>query len=216
MPNPDKEQRESFLLRATLAGKYRGWEEKNKDKETEHQLESFALIHFGKKKNEIVKEQLNWCPDNNIMNNPYIKRDGSHVEVVGDVAKYTPSDYYPSADDEVYKVRFNANFGYGPSFNGKNFIFPSEPYSTNGNPDIVKCGKEGFCTHIHDIPLGSIVEMTITCYSHRPLYNAYHPIHIHGHEMYVIGSGEATLDPNSPNNIFPNGSHPAFKCSEGE
>ena len=210
----DTGDRSSFLLRATLAGKYRGWDEKVARKKTERQLESFALLHFEKTKSSVKETELNWCPDNNIMNNPYLKDDHRYVRIQGDTELLKSSDYYPSPQDDVYKVHLNANFGYGPSFNGKNFIFPSVPYSTSGNPSIVPCDGEGRCTHIVSIPMGSIVEMTITGYTHRSLYNAYHPIHLHGNEMYVIGYGEGHVDPFT-NNMHPNGSNPAFRCSPG-
>lgn len=220
----DTGDRSSFLLRATLSGKYRGWDEKVARNETEHQLESFALLHFAKKTNDAkrtsIREdtKLNWCPDNNIMNNPYLKDDHRYVRIQGDAEQLKLSDYYPSPDDEVFKVQLNANFGYGPSFNGKNFVYPSVPYSTNGNPSTVSCDEledgEGRCTHNVPIPLGSIVEMTITSYNHRSLYNGYHPIHLHGNEMYVVGYGEGHVDPFT-NNMYPNGSNPAFRCSPG-
>ena len=45
---------------------------------------------------------------------------------------------------------------------GRSFVFPKEPFSTNGQPEIKSCdeGKvEQSCTHIKKIPLYSIVEL---------------------------------------------------------
>ena len=45
---------------------------------------------------------------------------------------------------------------------GKSFVFPNEPFSTNGQPEITPCdeGTVGqYCTHIEKIPLDSIVEL---------------------------------------------------------
>lgn len=212
----DSTSRSSFLLRASLAGKYRGWNNKVNRTETERQLETFALIHFGKTRSAVSQQDLNWCPLNNIMNNPYRKQDNKYVPVTADHSMFENCDYYPSEDDKVLKLHFNTNFALGPSINGKNYIPPAEPYSTNGQPEIVPCTEEdGFCTHIVDIPLGSIVEMTLTGYSKDPLYSFYHPMHIHGHEMYVLAEGHGEVDEYS-NNMFPNGSHPAFTCSKGK
>ena len=73
--------------------------------------------------------------------------------------------------------------------------------------------------------------MTITGYSDNPLYNFYHPIHLHGHEMYVLAQGFGKgmfwnnhidqsefsifniikVDYDSLT-MYPNGSSPYFEC----
>ena len=57
--------------------------------------------------------------------------------------------------------------------------------------------------------------MTLTSYSHKPIYNFYHPMHIHGHEFYVMQKGFGQIDLETMN-LYPNGSHPAFECTPGE
>ena len=45
---------------------------------------------------------------------------------------------------------------------GKSFVFPKEPFSTNGQPEIKSCDEgtvNQSCTHIKKIPLDSIVEL---------------------------------------------------------
>ena len=45
---------------------------------------------------------------------------------------------------------------------GRSFVFPNEPFSTNGQPEITSCDEgtvEQSCTHIKKIPLYSIVEL---------------------------------------------------------
>ena len=72
------------------------------------------------------------------------------------------------------------------------------------------------CTNIIDVPLGSIVEMTITSYAHAGWRNAHHSIHLHGHEMFLLASGRPSvtnhkLTPES--RIEPEDANPAFKCT---
>ena len=62
---------------------------------------------------------------------------------------------------------------------------------------------------------GSIVEMTLTSYSHKPMYNFHHPMHLHGHEFYVMQKGYGKIDWETMNS-YPNGSNPAFECNPGE
>ena len=57
--------------------------------------------------------------------------------------------------------------------------------------------------------------MTLTSYSHKPIYNFYHPMHIHGHEFYVMQKGYGKIDMETMN-LYPNGSHPAFECTPDE
>ena len=45
---------------------------------------------------------------------------------------------------------------------GRSFVFPNEPFSTNGQPEITPCDESTViqtCTHIKKIPLNSIVEL---------------------------------------------------------
>ena len=45
---------------------------------------------------------------------------------------------------------------------GRSFVFPKEPFSTNGQPEVTACDEgtvKQSCTHMKKIPLNSIVEL---------------------------------------------------------
>ena len=45
---------------------------------------------------------------------------------------------------------------------GRTFVLPKEPFSTNGQPEMTPCDEsivKQTCTHIKKIPLNSIVEL---------------------------------------------------------
>ena len=96
-------------------------------------------------------------------------------------------------------VHLNTNFAYGPSFEGIKFKKPSVPFSTQGEiADEDKCDstcsvqEKCQCTHMRKwldensdfltkfwlgkIPLGSIVEMTITSYNWNAVTHSHHPV----------------------------------------
>ena len=63
----------------------------------------------------------------------------------------------------LLKVHINTNFAVGPSINGKKFQNPVEPFSTNGQAATTPCTDENvFCTNTVKVPLGTIVELSIT------------------------------------------------------
>ena len=157
------------------------------------------------------KKKLLSSPD--IVNQPYVTSDSYNI--VTDRARLPAHHYYPTPNDEVVKLHFNANFAIGPSFNGKKFTHPSVPFSTDGNPDMEPCSGDGVqvCTNIIDIKYGSIIELTITSYNHQEILNFHHPIHLHGHEMFVLASGTASVNATT-NRIGPENANPAFKCAD--
>ena len=80
----------------------------------------------------------------------------------------------------------NVNFAVGPSIDGKKFVGPPEPLSTNGQAKLTSCDDNTYCTHMRKIPLGSIVELSMTAYNTFAAGNFYHPMHIHGFELYIM------------------------------
>ena len=91
---------------------------------------------------------------------------------------------------------------------GKKFRAPKVPYSTNGQPEITPCEDDGvYCTNTRQIPLDSIVELSITSFNTFAAGNFYHLFHIHGMEFYVMATGHGE---------FPKTFNSAFRCTEGE
>ena len=80
----------------------------------------------------------------------------------------------------------NVNFAVGPSIDGKKFVGPPEPLSTNGQAKLTSCDDNTYCTHMRKIPLGSIVEVSMTAYNTFAAGIFYHPMHIHGFELYIM------------------------------
>ena len=91
----------------------------------------------------------------------------------------------------------------------------SEFHTEQYRDDNHRGDKSLFINQIMRPQKGSIVEMTLTSYSHKPMYNFHHPMHIHGHEFYVMQKGYGKIDWETMN-LYPNGSHPAFECTPGE
>ena len=152
-----------------------------------------------------------------IINNPYFTKSSSGVleppiQLTAPREYFDKSEYYPSPNDKnIFKIQLNINFAVGPSFNGLKFIYPEEPYSTNGRPKETECQSDRVsCTYKIIIPLGSIVEMTLTAYSPLTYSEYYHPMHIHGHEFYTIGIGHSNRT--NANADYPNGFNTAFRC----
>jgi len=48
-----------------------------------------------------------------IMNNPYFSAETKQITASPDLFK--DSDYYPSENDQVFKLHLNTNFAFGPS-----------------------------------------------------------------------------------------------------
>ena len=146
---------------------FRGWDQKLKKSE-DPQKDAYVLFHYGERvRSKIAPEDCNWCPNNNIMNNPYEKFDHEYTFVTTRREYFENSDYYPSPNDSVYRIHFNTNFAPGPSFNGVPFSYPSEPYSTNGN-QVNHCQQRASCVSRYDdgckctnsvkIPLGRALD----------------------------------------------------------
>jgi len=136
----------------------------------------------------------------------------------------TPNGYFPSADDEksgkFYKMMINLHLAGSPSFNGFGYKYPPVPYSTQGEQEVKKCPEyclhpdgpftpECTCNNAYDIPLGSIVEITITSLAHTLSYHFYHPVHIHGNAFFVMAYGNGTETGPEPEPIQNNNK---FEC----
>ena len=99
---------------------------------------------------------------------------------------------------------------------GKSFVFPKEPFSTNGQPEITPCdeGTVGqYCTHIEKIPLNSTVELSLTSFNNEASQYFYHFLHMHGMEFYVMATGRGIA---TGREDYPTAPNPAFKCSSGK
>ena len=87
------------------------------------------------------------------------------AKILQNQKNYVPSEanYYPSENDDVFSVHLNTNYNAGASFNGQKFKNPTSPFST-GQENENSCEKvtSGPCTNTIKIPLGSIVELTMT------------------------------------------------------
>ena len=64
-----------------------------------------------------------------------------------------------------------------------------------------------WCTNIRQIPLNSIVELSITSFNTFAAGNFYHLFHIHGMEFYVMATGHGE---------YPTTFNSAFRCVGGE
>ena len=98
-----------------------------------------------------------------IVNNPYFFENQKLITASPDL--FRNSKYYPSPHDDVFKIHMNVNFALGPCIDGKKFIGPHEPLSTNGQAKFISCDDNVHCTHTRQIPLGSIVEISMTAYN---------------------------------------------------
>ena len=143
---------------------FRGWDQKLK-KDENPQKEAYVLFHYGEiapTRSKITPEDCEWCPNNNIMNNPYEKTDHKYTLVTTQREYFEDSEYYPSPNDTVYRLHFNTNFAPSPSFDGVPFSYPAEPFSTNGlqshcmqrAPCLNRYDKSCRCTNSVKIPLG--------------------------------------------------------------
>ena len=117
---------------------------------------------------------------------------------------------------------------------GISFVHPKEPFSTNGQPEMISCDEgtvNQTCTHIKKIPLYSIVELrpgfqligsisikatvqgekktlySLTSFNTEQDDYFYHFIHMHGMEFYVMATGRGD---------YPTTSNSAFKCLSGK
>ena len=91
---------------------------------------------------------------------------------------------------------------------GRKFRAPKSPYSTNGQPEITPCDDSAvWCTNIRQIPLNSIVELSITSFNTFAAGNFYHLFHIHGMEFYVMATGHGE---------YPTTFNSAFRCAGGK
>jgi len=199
-----------FLLRLSLPGNTLNSRDKSVRAE---QYDSYAIIEYGTSAAKVSTtfNRANWNADessndpaasDDIMNNPYFSAETKQITASPDLFK--DSDYYPSENDQVFKLHLNTNFAFGPSIDGRKFRAPKSPYSTNGQPEITPCDEGAvWCTNTRKIPLNSIVELSITSFNTFAGGNFYHLFHIHGMEFYVMatGHGEYPLTLNS-----------AFRC----
>ena len=67
-----------------------------------------------------------------------------------------------------------------------------------------------WCTNTRKIPLGSIVELSITSFNTFNAGNFYHLFHIHGMEFYVMATGHGEYGDN------PSTFNSAFRCVGGK
>ena len=139
-------------------------------KSEDPQKDAYVLFHYGElvpTRSKISPGDCQWCPNNNIMNNPYEKLDHKYPLVTTRREYFEDSDYYPSPNDTVYRLHFNTNFSPSPSFDGVPFSYPSEPYSTNGRqvshcqqrtPCVSRYDDGCKCTNRVKIPLGTALD----------------------------------------------------------
>ena len=60
-----------------------------------------------------------------------------------------------------------------------------------------------WCTNTRKIPLGSIVELSITSFNTFNAGNFYHLFHIHGMEFYVMATGRGNSTGDYPTTLNP-------------
>ena len=95
---------------------FRGWDQKLEKNES-HQKDSYVLFHYGAGSRIVNPKDYDWCPDNNIMNNPYEKSDNKYTLVTAKREYFENSEYYPSPNDNVYRIHLNTNFAPGKRIN---------------------------------------------------------------------------------------------------
>ena len=126
--------------------------------------------------------------------------------------------FFPSMNDELSpkfkQFHLNIHSSIGPSINGFGFTYPPVPFSTIGEQILEDCpstslSKE-FCTQRLNIPLESIVEITLTAYAESVGTRHYHPVHIHGNAFFVIAYGYGTHQNSSAADPIVN--NPTFSC----
>ena len=101
-----------FLLTFIL----RGWDKKLEKNESP-QKDAYVLFHYGAGSRIVNSEDYDWCPDNNIMNNPYEKSDNKYTWVTAKREYFENSEYYPSPNDNVHRIHLNTNFAPGKRMN---------------------------------------------------------------------------------------------------
>ena len=136
----------------------------------------------------------------------------------------TPLDngYFPTKDDELSskfkQFHLNIHSSTGPKFDGFTFMYPLVPFSTTGAPVLKNCpnscmepfSPDCYCSHRLNIPLDSIVQITLTAYAESFAGMYYHPVHIHGNAFFVIAYGYGTHNNTSATNPIVN--NPTFIC----
>ena len=128
--------------------------------------------------------------------------------------------FFPSMNDELSpnfkQFHLNIQTSTSPSINGFRFTYPPVPFSTIGEQILPDCPStclqppDCFCTQRLNIPMESIVEITITAYAESVEERYYHPVHIHGNAFFVIAFGYGTHQNSSAADPIVN--NPAFIC----
>ena len=91
----------NVLLKANAAGKYQGWV--NKDlKQASESPTAYAIVKIVDN-DELDETKQNWSKSNQIMNQPYFLENTERIDINADKSLFADSDYYPSADDKVFK-----------------------------------------------------------------------------------------------------------------
>ena len=96
--------------------------------------------------------------------------------------------------NNVVEKFYNFNFALFSCINAHRFISPTAPLwqgiEGNTTPCPTDCGQNGDCkcTHIDNIPLNSVIQLTFVN-TDANIGTSHHPVHLHGHNFAVLKIG---------------------------